>query len=83
MPRGQKNQQNIKNQKQYCNKFNKDFKNGPHQTNLKKKKNMHLSSGSRSEYSFAIFIVILELSLGLSVCLRATLYVEKCCKAHV
>ena len=29
--------QNIK-QKQYCNKFNKDFKNGPHQKNLKKKK---------------------------------------------
>ena len=25
-----KNPQNIK-QKQYCNKFNKDFKNGPHQ----------------------------------------------------
>ena len=29
--------QNIK-QKQYCNKFNKDFKNGPHQKILKKKK---------------------------------------------
>ena len=28
MPRGQK-KQNIK-QKQYCNKFNKDFKNVPH-----------------------------------------------------
>ena len=33
---GPKNQ-NIK-QKQYCNKFNKDFKNGPHQKVLKKKK---------------------------------------------
>ena len=31
MPRGQENQ-NIK-QKQYCNKFNKDFKSGPHQKN--------------------------------------------------
>ena len=33
--------QNIK-QKQYCNKFNKDFKNGPHQKkkNLKKKPTM-------------------------------------------
>ena len=29
MSQGQQNQ-NIK-QKQYCNKFNKDFKNGPHQ----------------------------------------------------
>ena len=29
--------QNIK-QKQYCNKFNKYFKNGPHQKILKKKK---------------------------------------------
>ena len=29
--------QNIK-QKQYCNKFNKDFKNGPHQKNLKQNK---------------------------------------------
>ena len=28
--------QNI-NQKQYCNKFNKDFKDGPHQKNCKKK----------------------------------------------
>ena len=33
---GPKNQ-NIK-QKQYCNKFNKDFKNGPYQKNLEKKK---------------------------------------------
>ena len=31
--------QNIK-QKQNCNKFNKDFKNGPHQKNLKKKKKL-------------------------------------------
>ena len=29
--------QNIK-QKQYCNKFNKDFKNGPHQKNKQTKK---------------------------------------------
>ena len=27
-----------KNQKQYCNKFNKDFKNGPHQKKILKKK---------------------------------------------
>ena len=30
--------QNIK-QKQYCNKFNKDFKNGPHQKMLERKSN--------------------------------------------
>ena len=37
IPHGlQPQNQNI-NQKQYCNKFNKDFKNGPHKT-LKKKK---------------------------------------------
>ena len=36
--------QNIK-QKQYCNKFNKDFKNGPHQKNLKKKKEVFIVSG--------------------------------------
>ena len=35
MPCGQKNQ-NIK-QKQYCNKFSKDFKNGPHQKKKSKK----------------------------------------------
>ena len=29
MPQGQ--QTEHKQQKQYCNKFNKDFKNGPHQ----------------------------------------------------
>ena len=28
-------------QKQYCNKFNKDFKFGPHQKNKKKKKAQH------------------------------------------
>ena len=41
--------QNIK-QKQYCNKFNKDFKNGPDQKILKKKKTtrklLSLSHGS-------------------------------------
>ena len=36
MPRGQ-NTRNIK-QKQYCNQFNKDFKNGPHQKEKKKKR---------------------------------------------
>ena len=46
-PRGQKNQGTK--QKQYCNKFNKDFKNGSHQKkkNLKKKQaedlNRHFS----------------------------------------
>ena len=35
-----KKNQNIK-KKQYCNKFNKDLKNGPHQKkNLKKKKEL-------------------------------------------
>ena len=49
MPHGQKNQ-NIK-QKQYCNKFNKDFKNCPHQKkkNLKKqnKTNKHVKDAQR------------------------------------
>ena len=36
-----KKTQSIK-QKQYCNKFNKDFKNGSHQKNLKKTKNLAL-----------------------------------------
>ena len=35
MPQGQKPKTCFK---QYCNKFNQDFKNGPHQKNLKKKK---------------------------------------------
>ena len=35
--------QNIK-QKQYCNKFNKDFKNGPHQKILKKKKQLSVEA---------------------------------------
>ena len=42
MPLGQKKKkQNIK-KKQYCNKFNKDLKNGPHQKKkiLKKKKEL-------------------------------------------
>ena len=37
IPRASYKNQNIK-QKQYCNKLNKDFKNGPHQK--KKKKNL-------------------------------------------
>ena len=37
-PKKRKKKRNVK-WKQYCNKFNEDFKNGPHQnTNLKKKK---------------------------------------------
>ena len=38
MPCGQKPKH--KQQKQYCNKFNKDFKNGQHQKNLKKNKSL-------------------------------------------
>ena len=34
--------QNIK-QKQYCNKFNKDFLNGPHKKSKKKKKKKKLN----------------------------------------
>ena len=40
MPKGHKSQ-NIK-QKQYCTKFNKDFKNGQHPKNLKKKTSKRL-----------------------------------------
>ena len=39
--------QNIK-QKQYCNKFNKDFENDPHQQNLRKKKEMEESQAVSS-----------------------------------
>ena len=42
MSSGQKQNKTKQNttleQKQYCNKFNKDFKNGPHE--LKKKRNL-------------------------------------------
>ena len=40
MPHGQKKKNKTKNikQKQYSNKFNKDFKNGPHQKKKLKKK---------------------------------------------
>ena len=41
-PKKKKNSQNIK-QKQYCNKFNQDFKNGPH----KKKKKENLKKSKR------------------------------------
>ena len=34
MPHGQKKKQKKKKRKKYCNRFNKDFKNGPHQKNL-------------------------------------------------
>ena len=37
--------QNIK-QKRYCNKFNKDFKNGPHQKNKKILKEKKIKEGS-------------------------------------
>ena len=48
MPRGLKNQ-NIK-RKQYCNKFNKDFKNGPHQ---KKKRNLKKEKKSTDFWFFS------------------------------
>ena len=39
-PKKRKKKRNVK-WKQYCNKFNEDFKNGPHQnTNLKKKRSL-------------------------------------------
>ena len=43
--------QNIK-QKQYCNKFSKDFKNGPHQKKILKKKkewNMDLNAKAKQQ----------------------------------
>ena len=41
MPPGQKKKKPNRKQKQQCNKFNKDFKSGPHQKNLKKKKRLN------------------------------------------
>ena len=40
--------QNIK-QKQYCNKFSKDFKNGPYQKKRKKERNLKKKRGPGSE----------------------------------
>ena len=37
IPRASRPENQIIKQKQYSNKFNKDFKNDPHQKNLKKK----------------------------------------------
>ena len=51
MPQGQKSE--YKQQNQYCNKFNKDFKNGPHQkSNLKKKLNPLFLFLSYSLYNY-------------------------------
>ena len=52
MPRGQKNQ-NIR-QKQYCNKFNKDFKNGPLQKKILKKKKSSGSSELKSQLRYLL-----------------------------
>ena len=41
----QSENQDIK-QKKYCNKFNKDFKNSPHQKNLLKENALTMSDGS-------------------------------------
>ena len=38
-------------QKLHCNKFNKDFKNGPHQEMLQKKKKRKKSTSLRAGYS--------------------------------
>ena len=43
----QPKKQNIK-QKQDCNKFNKDFKNSPHQKNLKKNKRNEEGTGIKN-----------------------------------
>ena len=38
-------------QNQYCNKFNKDFKNGPHQKTKKKKKKRNLDQSAMATES--------------------------------
>ena len=40
IPQGKKQPKNIK-QKQYCNKFNEDFLNGPHQKIFKRRKSSY------------------------------------------
>ena len=50
MPRGQ-NTRNIK-QKQYCNQFNEDFKNGPHQK--KKKKKIRTKTGTHTQSNIRV-----------------------------
>ena len=45
--------QDIK-QKQYCNKFNKDFKNGPHQKNKNKRKSDGLCTSGSMELGFRL-----------------------------
>ena len=57
MPHDQKTK-NMK-QKQYCNKFNKDFKNGPHQKKkiLKKKVLRHMELGTTHlNYLYTIYV---------------------------
>ena len=56
MSRGQKNKtkQNIK-QKQYCNKFNKDFKHDPHQIPRNLKKNENEIHWGKCECYFFLF----------------------------
>ena len=34
MPHGQRTKKKKKKRKHYCNRFNKDFKNGPHQKKI-------------------------------------------------
>ena len=51
--------QNIK-QKQYCNKFNKDFKNGPLKKNLKKKMMAHISWKECCTISFTLKPEVVE-----------------------
>ena len=53
--------QNIK-QKQYCNKFNKDFKNGPHQ---KKKKRKNLKK--QKDYTAFLICTSVERSQSFSL----------------
>ena len=62
--------ENIK-QKQYCNKFNKDFKNGLHQKNLKKKKTRMIRceslrpSGVSELQNCVVFVFMIEGSVYL------------------
>ena len=50
---GAKKNQNIK-QKQYCNKYNKDFKNGPHPKKKKKQQGMGWSEVSHQTESLVL-----------------------------
>ena len=80
-PASQPENRNV-TQKEYCNKFNKNFKNCPHQKNLKKDYNhlIHTAAVSFSFFLFFFFFITPSLATSCTSLRRSRSLRPHCCR---